>query len=306
MNVDKQLIKELYEIGIQQKEELSVEKLNELYEKKKNVKLKNVELVNALNFLEYHRMCCLRNENNNIYARMRKEEIIKKLSKLSIVDYTIFTKVEASQNNGIWTADIRKQSKLLIHQVQKGVKLLCEQKLIKQVNNIHVKNRKMYILYELEASDKVIGGSFYTDGEFNKKIFNFMKDQICFFLKNHNNSPVSSVIKYIKQLDNKIACFTDNDIYKIIETLSYEEKVKIYKTNTGEEFIYYYYYYYNDINTTDFQTTIPCFSCELFNKCNSDANAAINPNNCLYLNAYLNLIKVKDCEEDTNVKVEQN
>ncbi|CRH03928.1 DNA-directed RNA polymerase III subunit C, putative [Plasmodium relictum] len=282
MNTNKQLVKDIYKI--EYKDAINIEKLEEIYEKKKNIKLKRSEIVYTLNILENARACSIKNENNTIITKMRNEEVTKKLKELSDIDFLIFTKVENSQNSGIWTADLRKQTKLLIHQVQKGVKLLCENKLIKQVNNIHVKNRKMYILYDLEASEKVIGGSFYTDGEFNKKVVDYIRENICFYLYNNNNSNVLSVINYIKKLNNSVGYFSDNDIYRVIKTLLYEEKIKIYKNNSNEEIIYYY----NNENKK-FLNNFPCFSCEIFNKCNSDTNTSINPKKCLYLNFYLNL-----------------
>eukprot|EP00366_Plasmodium_knowlesi_P003299 XP_002260796.1 RNA polymerase subunit, putative [Plasmodium knowlesi strain H] len=276
---NRQLVKDIYKI----------EKLEEIYEKKKNVKLRRSEIVYALNILENARACAIKNENNTIITRMRSEEVTKKLKELSDIDFLIFTKVENSQNNGIWTADLRKQTKLLIHQVQKGVKLLCECKLIKQVNNIHVKNRKMYILYDLEASEKVIGGSFYTDGEFNKKVVDYIRENICFYLYNNNNSNVLSVINYIKNLNSSIGYFSDNDIYRVIKTLLYEERIKIYKNGNDEEIIYYY-----NNEKKNYFSNFPCFSCDIFNKCNSDTKTAINPKNCVYLNFYLNLEVIRE------------
>ncbi|GAW83007.1 DNA-directed RNA polymerases III 39 kDa polypeptide [Plasmodium gonderi] len=262
---NRQLVKDIYKIGLDHRDFISIENLEEIYEKKKNVKLRRSEIVYALNILENARACAIKNENNNIITKMRSEEVTKKLKELSDIDFLIFTKVENSQNNGIWTADLRKQTKLL-------------------VNNIHVKNRKMYILYDLEASEKVIGGSFYKDGEFNKKVVDYIRENICFYLYNNNNSNVISVINYVKKLNNTVGYFSDNDIYRVIKTLLFEEKIKIYKNNNDEEVIYYY-----NNEKKNYFNNFPCFSCDIFNKCNSDTKTAINPKNCIYLNFYLNL-----------------
>lgn len=347
MNKNKQLMEDIYKIGLECKDPISIDQLEEIYEKKKNTKLKRTDIVYILNVLENARFCCIKNENNTIITKMRPQEIVKKLIKLSDVDFLIYTKVENSHNNGIWTADLRKQTKLLIHQVQKGLKLLCENKLIKQVNNIHVKNRKMYILYGLEASEKVIGGSFYTDGEFDIKVVTYIRENICFYLRNNNNASVSSVIKYIKQMDERMKYYTDSDIQHVIDTLIYEDQIKICKNYFHEDSLYLYnnlsdedesenedeenedeYITNNDnsqkirnlnndgnlmnnlksgqnnphmnINPNDenrneqtmrmdFVPTIPCISCEIFKKCNSDINTRINPSSCIYLNKYLEL-----------------
>ncbi|ETW46046.1 hypothetical protein PFMALIP_05889 [Plasmodium falciparum MaliPS096_E11] len=137
----------------------------------------------------------------------------------------------------------------------------------------------------------VIGGSFYTDGEFNKKVVDYIRENICFYLYNNNNSSVPSVINYIKKLNNSVDYFSENDIYRVIKTLSYEERINIYKSNNDEELIYYY-----NNEKKNFLYNFPCFSCNLFNKCNSDINTTINPRSCMYLNFYLNL-------EVTNVYV---
>ncbi|SBT72301.1 DNA-directed RNA polymerase III subunit RPC6, putative [Plasmodium malariae] len=254
---NKQLVKDIYRIGmlnsenfirrvfvgLDHKDFINIENLEEIYEKKKKVKLRRCEIVYALNILENARACSIKNENNTIITRMRSEDVTKKLKELSDIDFLIFTKIENSQNNGIWTADLRKQTKLL-----------------------------------------VIGGSFYTDGEFNKKVVDYIRENICFYLYNNNNSNVMSVINYVKKLNNSVCYFSDNDIYRVIKTLLYEERIKIYKNNNDEEYIYYY----NNEKKIFFHN-FPCFSCDIFNKCNSDTKTAINPKNCLYLNFYLNL-----------------
>lgn len=344
MNKNKQLMEDIYKIGLEYKDAISIDQLEEIYEQKKNTKLNRTDIVYILNVLENARFCCIKNENNTIITRMRPQEIVKKLIKLSDVDFLIYTKVENSHNNGIWTADLRKQTKLLIHQVQKGLKLLCEHKLIKQVNNIHVKNRKMYILYGLEASEKVIGGSFYTDGEFDIKVVTYIRENICFYLRNNNNASISSVIKYIKQMDERMKYYTDSDIQHVIDTLIYEDQIKICKNYFNEDSLYLYnslsdedeneddeneedyisndsspkmrnfHYDGNIMHNTfsrqssthmninpnnenqnkqtlrmDFVPSIPCISCEIFKKCNSDINTRINPSSCIYLNKYLEL-----------------
>lgn len=60
-------------------------------------------------------------------------------------------------NTGMWTHDITRAAGLQNHVVQRAVKNLSDQKkLIKPLKSIHQKNRKIYILVNLEPSKEVI------------------------------------------------------------------------------------------------------------------------------------------------------
>lgn len=118
-----------------------------------------ISITSLFNKLQMLRICSLSkySETNVTYAKVRTKELVEILDKLDDVDYRVYCAIEQAGNVGIWTADIRKFTGLLIHQVQKAIKMLAEEKgLIKPVKDIHHKNRKLYMLAEIDPAVEVI------------------------------------------------------------------------------------------------------------------------------------------------------
>lgn len=76
----------------------------------------------------------------------------------------VFSYIDTAQRDAIWTRHIAGRSRMTTQQVQKAVSSLTKRKLIKVVSNAKFPSRKMVMLAELEPSDDVTGGPFYTDG----------------------------------------------------------------------------------------------------------------------------------------------
>lgn len=116
----------------------------------------------------------------------------------------------------MWTHDITKQSGLQSHVIQRAVKNLSDQKkLIKPLKSIHQKNRKIYILANLEPAKEVklrslfdssnvalflqvVGGTFYDNGEFDVGFVVRLRDQIIHVLKNGSQASIAEIESYIK------------------------------------------------------------------------------------------------------------
>jgi len=67
-------------------------------------------------------------------------------------------------------------------QMQKVLKTLEMRKLIKAVKSVASKNRKVYMLYELEPSKELTGGAWYTEQEFDAEFIEVLRDHCLKFI----------------------------------------------------------------------------------------------------------------------------
>ncbi|KAF8821582.1 Dna-directed Rna polymerase III RPC6 [Cardiosporidium cionae] len=165
-------------------------------------------------------------ENRSIWCKIRPEHTIQIIKTLDANDYRIYCTIEEAGNRGIWTADIRKQTGLQSHQVQKSVKNLCEAKqLIKPVKNIHVKNRKVYMLTEVEPAKEIAGGSFYVNSEFNNQLVEHLRDQIIHYLRSGQVATLQTISSFVRSSGGLKTDVSNDDIRSVIRTLEYDQKV---------------------------------------------------------------------------------
>ncbi|KAH8741171.1 RNA polymerase III C34 subunit [Cryptosporidium ryanae] len=194
------LLQEAYMHGCKNNNELTPDSLQSLGWDKSVI-------VRVLNIFTERRLCCVRrnkqvgilsSENNKVVFQLRTEDVAFKLNKLSNEEYLVFCSIEDAGNQGIWTADIRKITGLQTHQVQRAVKVLCNDwNLIRPVKSIHVKNRKVYILSSLEPSKELDGGTFYENGEFDMNLVDIIKEKIISFLESRRKCTFNEILEFI-------------------------------------------------------------------------------------------------------------
>ena len=76
----------------------------------------------------------------------------------------VYSYVEASQRDGIWTKLLRSKTGLHMHPMNRAIKTLESKNYIKSIKTARWPSRKTYILAKLQPSEDVTGGPFYTDG----------------------------------------------------------------------------------------------------------------------------------------------
>lgn len=93
-----------------------------------------------------------------VYRRQSTQEATR-FHGLSSEERLVLQLIEATANVGMWTRDIRLRSNLQQVQVPKILKTLESRKLIKAVKSVASKNKKMYMLFDLEPPHE----PFYND-----------------------------------------------------------------------------------------------------------------------------------------------
>ncbi|CAK7902930.1 DNA-directed RNA polymerase III subunit RPC6 [[Candida] anglica] len=113
--------------------------------------------------------------SNNLIKLMKQGDELKfqaistseasKISSMSNDEAMIYSHIEASGREGIWTKTIKAKTNLHQHIVVRCLKSLENQRYIKSIKSVKHPTRKIYMLYNLQPSIEVTGGPWFTDSE---------------------------------------------------------------------------------------------------------------------------------------------
>mmetsp|Transcript_21853 Transcript_21853/g.62042 ORF Transcript_21853/g.62042 Transcript_21853/m.62042 type:complete len:312 (+) Transcript_21853:106-1041(+) len=144
----------------------------------------------------------------------------------------VYQLIEKAGDKGTWSRILKDDSKLPQHVVTKITKDLMSRRLIKEVKSIHAKNKKVFMLWDTEASSEISGGTWYREGEFAAAWVDSLRQQCQQFLADNNGKVVT-----LQDVHNHVimkpqqSVPSEDDIATVMRTLELDED--IYAINTG-------------------------------------------------------------------------
>jgi len=88
-----------------------------------------------------------------------------KITSMTDDEAMVYSYIEASGREGIWTKTLKAKTNLHQHVVVRCLKALENQRYIKSIKSVKHPTRKIYMLYNLQPSIEVTGGPWFTDSE---------------------------------------------------------------------------------------------------------------------------------------------
>jgi len=259
-----------------------------------NRELENVSqesVLQSLNrLLTTNRIVILKNASGTglIYKEQSAEEALK-FNGLTAHERLIHQVIEGAGNMGIWTKDIKKKSNLPQLQITKSLKILEGRKLIKPVKSVAIKNKKVYMLFDLEPHVDVSGDIWYSGQDIDAEFIEVLNKQCYEFIKVKGYSSPEEICAFIRQSGiSKVQLKVEN-IQSILDTLIYDGKVEAVEDPRGPSFlggksVLFYKPTQLDILPNGFTST-PCGICPVFNQCTDGGE--ISPINCIYFGRWL-------------------
>lgn len=104
-------------------------------------------------------------QNNELKFQSVDMQEAQKKSTMSSEESLVYSYIEASGREGIWSKTIKARTNLHQHVVSKCLKSLESQRYVKSVKSVKFPTRKIYMLYHLQPSIEVTGGPWFTEGE---------------------------------------------------------------------------------------------------------------------------------------------
>ncbi|OSX76345.1 hypothetical protein BU14_0196s0012 [Porphyra umbilicalis] len=159
------------------------------------------------------------------------------LTGLSVQDRLVYAEVDKAKAAGTWTKELRIRCGLTIAAVKKSVANLEARKLIKGVNNVQYKNRKMYMLVGVEPAQAVTGGPWYTDEkEFDTEFIRVLYNQVQEFLKSrpHKMASVAAVERYLADLKISNEALRTSHVHTLLNVMELDAIVEAVSPTRAE------------------------------------------------------------------------
>jgi DNA-directed RNA polymerase III subunit RPC6 len=188
-------------------------------------------------------------QNGDLKFQAVDSQEAAKRSNMNADEAMIYSHIEASGREGIWTKIIKARTNLHQHIVLRSLKSLESQRYIKSVKSVKYPTRKIYMLYHLTPSIEVTGGPWFTDGELDSEfveslltiIWRFtasktfpnvfsnnmelQKNQL--YAPNYKNySTVEEILEFIMKSQVTSEELIENDIRSLCQVLVYDDKLE--------------------------------------------------------------------------------
>ncbi|XP_059649365.1 uncharacterized protein LOC132295216 isoform X2 [Cornus florida] len=249
-------------------------------------------------FLGSREIICLEHESNHCILRMSRSLATFKRKRedsgsAQTPEGKILNLIKGKEDMGIWKGDLKRETNLPDKEVDKVVKLLLAQKLIKEVVNIQSKGRKLYMATEFEPSKDVTGGAWYVGGNLDTTFIGVLKKACEGIIRKLKVATLEAITDFFKK--NRITkdeC-TPQQIAQILRSMVLDnEIIEVKSTGLGE-------YASIPMGTVCYRSatgqgpktgamaSIPCGVCPRITQCSPDG--LISPQTCVYFTKWLDI-----------------
>lgn len=172
----------------------------------------------------------------------------QKKSSMTSEEALVYSYIEASGREGIWSKTIKARTNLHQHVVSKCLKSLEGQRYVKSVKSVKFPTRKIYMLYNLQPSVDVTGGPWFTEGELDVEFINSLLTIVWRFIADNtfpngfkttnlskqihyapnvkNHSTIEEILEFIAAAQVANVELNTKDIRSLCEVLVYDDKLE--------------------------------------------------------------------------------
>jgi DNA-directed RNA polymerase III subunit RPC6 len=195
-----------------------------------------VQVINEM--LAESRLQMSKTSSGELFYTMIDEEVAAKYAGLDVAAKLVLQCIEKAGNTGIWTKDIRMQTNIQQQALNKIFKQLEQRCLIKPVNSVAAKSKKLYMLYDLKPSKELTGGVWYSgldfDHEFISELRTFVMHCTRRLNKGHGVTLTEIKSKMEQAKISKVELSLD-EVRQLVQTLVYDQKIEEVLTNDDDE-----------------------------------------------------------------------
>ncbi|GAQ88488.1 DNA-directed RNA polymerase III subunit RPC6 [Klebsormidium nitens] len=245
------------------------------------------ELGSALNVLLSRHQLQMYTQASTLYYKPVNQEDRVRFRGLGSEEMLVYQIIQASQNMGIWTRDLKLRSNLQQPQITKIIKTLEGRRLIKAVKSVASKNRKVYMLYEIEPSREITGGAWYTEQEFDAEFIGVLREAVKKFVENQGKVTLEEIAAFVKSSGATKVDLRLEDYQQVANTLVYDGEVEEISEFDPDEDADTTFYRMSPMSVpeTNAFTSIPCGVCPVLHECSDDG--LISPATCVYYQEWL-------------------
>lgn len=213
---------------------------------------KKSQLVEYLReLMQQQQVKLLQETDGTLFYRAIAEQEAMLIRGMSADEAMVYSYVQASGREGIWTKTIRIRSGLHQHVVNRCLKSLETKRITKSIKSVKFPTRKIVMLYHLQPSIEVTGGPWFSDTELDVEFVNLMLNVVWKFVcrrtfgsidvsteqasqipGQEKYPPLPEIHEFIEQAKLSTVELSESDIYALLEVLISDNKVE--RTLGGE------------------------------------------------------------------------
>jgi DNA-directed RNA polymerase III subunit RPC6 len=161
------------------------------------------------------------NISGELFYQLVDEDVAAQLQGLDSAAITVYQVIEKAGNMGIWTRDIKNQTKIQPTALTRILKALETRRLVKPIKSVTAKTKKLYILFNLEPSKELTGGIWYSDMEFDHE---FITELRMVLLQHIRKKPMTGVqlLEIIQQMNISKVSLELGDVLQLLNTLEHD------------------------------------------------------------------------------------
>eukprot|EP00268_Persea_americana_P019667 TRINITY_DN2010_c0_g2_i4.p1 TRINITY_DN2010_c0_g2~~TRINITY_DN2010_c0_g2_i4.p1 ORF type:complete len:465 (-),score=57.82 TRINITY_DN2010_c0_g2_i4:857-2251(-) len=210
--------------------------------------------------------------------------------RLSVTDQEVYNLIKSKQGMGILIGDLKHELKLQDGSVKKSLKTLENQRLIKNVVDVHHKLNKYFLAVEFEPSKEITGGCWYLEGKLDKEFITFLKELCLKYIEMIKVTTIEGLFEYVRGSDAFNVEFTRDQMLEIVQALVLDNEIEEVQSSGQGDFSSIplgkvCYRRSKRRLSTAALTSIPCGVCPRINECTPDG--IISPINCVYFKKWL-------------------
>ena len=248
--------------------------------------------------LEQKRLNLFQTPSGGLLYKLVAEETAAKFEGLTQEQMLVYQICEKAGTKGVWTRDIKNQSNIPQHTLNKTLKELEQRSLIKYVRSVTSKSRKLYMLYDTEPAKEITGGPWYTDQEFDHAFVEELCKAVVNFVVGSTarpNEPLLDCGHILQQLVGSGIIATNTisveELEMILNMLVYDGRLEEVRNAAmgvavgGRGVVKYRVA--KKITAPNHLTEMPCGVCPVVTQCRE--GGVISPSTCVYMNDWLSL-----------------
>jgi DNA-directed RNA polymerase III subunit RPC6 len=163
------------------------------------------------------------------------EQMASKFTGLDMSARLVYQVIEKAGNKGVWTRDIRTQTNIQQQALNKIFKTLETRSLIKPVKSVTAKQKKLYMLYELNPAKEITGGAWYTDMEFDHEFIHEIRTFILHCIKSIKNgqgASIDDITDKVQQANISRVALKHEEVEQLVQALVFDFLVERRGTNS--------------------------------------------------------------------------
>ena len=256
-----------------------------------------VPILNEL--LGSNRVQLFTQSNGDMIFRLVDEDKAVKMIGLTHEQILVYQEIEKAKNLAIWSGDIRRKLNMPTQSIDKTLKILLNRGLVKLTRDVNRKNRKIYILSELEPAKEISGGPWYTDHEFDSEFIQVLSSSILKIIREltsgSSSAPVGMAVIHerIRKSGITNVNITPEEFGLLLQSLVFDGHIEEASigisggsngsgSSNGSSIGYKLA---RPVRPLNYLSASPCGICPVSNQCSEEG--VISPSTCEYMTAWL-------------------